>query len=43
MHGSRPGDSLETTGKIHRHGIVGWRDVAVAMERLTAQLRGPKG
>ena len=36
-------DGADLTFRFPRSWLSQWRDVASAMERLTAQLRGPKG
>jgi hypothetical protein len=36
-------DGADLTFRFPRSWLVQWRDVATAMERLTAQLQGPKG
>jgi hypothetical protein len=36
-------DGADLTFRFPRSWLAQWRDVAGAMERLTAQLRGPRG
>ena len=39
----RRADGADLTFRFPRSWLSQWRDVAVAMDRLTAQMRGPRG